>query len=102
PSHLSAASQRIWATVVDGWELEAHELALLERALGELDRAEQARQAIAKEGAVVEGRYGPRASPWVAIERDSTALAGRLFRQLDLDATPPPGPLGRRRGGGAN
>ena len=70
--------------------------------LGELDWAEQARAAIAKGGAVVDGRYGPKASPWVQIERDATALASRLLRQLDLDEEPAPSPLalGKRRGGG--
>ena len=51
---------------------------------------------------MVEGRYGLQASPWVAIERDATALAGRLLRQLDLEEEPALSPmaLDRRRGGG--
>lgn len=99
PSHLSAGMKRLWSVILDDYELEPLELELLERALSELDRARQASQAIRRQGAVVEGRYGPKASPWIAIERDSSALAARLIRQLDLEGVVGV-PAYRRKGGG--
>jgi hypothetical protein len=77
--------KKLWVRVNDDYELEALEAELLERALTEIDRARQASQAIRRHGAVVEGRYGPKQSPWVTIERDASALAARLIRQLDLE-----------------
>jgi hypothetical protein len=56
PSHLSRSSRAVWAEILGGWELEAHELALLERALTALDRAEEARRLVEAHGPLIEGR----------------------------------------------
>lgn len=89
PKHLSPSSRRWWADVVRNFELESHHLKLLSLAAEALDRTEQARAQIAKDGMTVPGRFGPRTHPAVAIERDSRLAFARLLRELDLDADMP-------------
>lgn len=79
-------------------ELEEHHLKLLRAALEAWDRAQEARQVIATEGIVVDGgRYGKRAHPAIAIEKDARIAFARLMRELDLDAEPLPEPRPPRR-----
>jgi hypothetical protein len=53
------------------------------------DRAQWAREAIAKHGAVFTDRFGaPRSRPECAIERDARIAFARLVRELRLDVEP--------------
>jgi phage terminase small subunit len=87
PGHLRPATRRWWNEIVRSWDLGTHHLRLLKLACEALDRAEEARERIAVDGAYLEGRYGLRAHPALAIERDSRLAAARLLRELDLDAS---------------
>jgi hypothetical protein len=90
PRHLRLATRRWWATVVADFELEPHHLMLLTKAAEAFDRAEQAREILAKEGLTYEDRFDqPRARPEVGIERDSRLGFARLLRELALDANEP-------------
>ena len=89
PSHLTPARKRLYRQLVAdyGLEREPHALETLRLACEALDRCHEARQQLAEHGAVYEDRFGqPKASPWVAIERDSRVAAVRCFRELSLDA----------------
>jgi phage terminase small subunit len=86
PKGLQSAQRRLWAAIVEAFELEDHHLRTLESACRELDRAERAEAAIAEQGEYVEDRYGaPKAHPAVAVARSSRLAAARLLRELGLE-----------------
>ena len=103
PRHLSAKSKRIFRSIVDDFELESesHALETLRLALEAMDRADEAREMIARDGLVVRNRHDElRPHPAVAIERDSRLAAWRGFRELSLDAGEYAEPRVPRVGGG--
>src|SRR5512135_3749362 len=91
PAHLSPATKRWWLDVVSTWTLDEHHLHLLTAAAGALDRAEEARQTLLKEGSYFTNRHGERRPhPALQCERDSKILFSRLIRELDLDGEAAP------------
>jgi P27 family predicted phage terminase small subunit len=97
PTHLSAAARRLWRATVEGYELERHHLELLERACRALDHAIEAEEIIRRDGLVVDGRYGVRAHPAVAIARDARVAFARLLREIDLEGVAAADPRTPRR-----
>lgn len=87
PKHLSPASRRLYLSVTGSYDLEPWHVRVLVEALQSLDRAEQARRQLDKEGLTVAGRFGPRAHPLLNVERDHRASFARLMKQLGLDIT---------------
>ncbi|SNT06079.1 phage terminase, small subunit, putative, P27 family [Sphingomonas laterariae] len=104
PKHLSPAIAKWWRSVVKDFDLEPHQLRLLQSAAEAWDRMQQAREALAKHGGLtfVAANGDPKAHPAVAIERDARISFARLVRELDLDAAgadrarPPALPSNRR------
>jgi phage terminase small subunit len=96
PRHLSPESKRLWRETTRVYELEARHLTILCVALEALDRLREAQAAIARDGLTSEGRFGPKAHPAIAIERDSRIAFLRATRELGLDletaASRPPTP----------
>ncbi len=91
PKHLRASTRHWYEEVTTEYQLEPHHLHLLGLACQALDRAEDAREAIAIHGTTFEDRFGcPHARPEVAIERDARIAFARLLRELDLDVEAPP------------
>jgi phage terminase small subunit len=87
PAHLRPSTRRWFNEIMRSWDLETHHLRLLVLACEAIDRCEEARERVAKDGAYVEGRYGLRVHPAVAVERDSRLAVARILRELDLDAS---------------
>lgn len=88
PRHLSRSSRALWRRLVADYALEreSHMLEILRLGCEALDRAADARDAVARHGAVYLDRFGaPRPRPEVAIERDARLAALRAFRELMLD-----------------
>lgn len=98
PTHL-ARSVDLWASTVEAFDLEPHQLELLRRACEASDVADEARATLAADGITFAGADGsPRAHPAVAIERDARLAVARLLRELRLDDAPAPDPRPPRGG----
>ncbi len=86
PKHLSPTSRKWWAEVSAAFELERHHELLLTGACECLDRIEEARAQIAKDGAYVTDRYHQvKPHPAHRIEAENRTLFARLLRELQLD-----------------
>jgi P27 family predicted phage terminase small subunit len=86
PGHLSPASKKLWRAILDDYEIDPAAELILEATLTAKDRHEQARAAIAKDGAVVKDRFGQlKVNPWVAVERDAAGIMMRGFVRLGFD-----------------
>ena len=86
PTHLAKATRAYWASVVGTNNLEPHRVRLLTLACEAWDRTVEARELIARDGMVVNGREGGiRPHPAIAIERDSRLAFVRIMRELGLD-----------------
>ena len=92
PKHLRGAGIRLWRDVLRDFELAPHDLAVLQVACEAADRTAEARAVLDRDGTVCDGRYGPRARPEVAIERDSRTAMLRALRELGLNLEAPADP----------
>jgi P27 family predicted phage terminase small subunit len=85
PRHLKAAGRRLWRAVVNAYELETHHLEILAAACEACDRMTEARELVDEEGITVEGRFGARTHPAVAVELNSRTAMLRAIRELGVD-----------------
>ena len=99
PAELSPEARQLWQQIFEEVELDTAAVLILNTTMRQWDRAQEARKAIAKEGAVVPGRFPgmTRANPWCQIERDATAALMRGWRLLGFDQVPS-GAMGRPPG----
>jgi P27 family predicted phage terminase small subunit len=99
PDHLSPTAAAWWTAVVAEFDLEAHQLVILEAAADAYDRMLECRAIVLTEGAVVRDRYDkPKTHPAALLERDSRLSLARLIRELAFDV-PMPDTRPNRRGG---
>ncbi|MEH2590286.1 P27 family phage terminase small subunit [Bradyrhizobium sp. AZCC 1721] len=103
PKHLSAASAAFYKSIISDYDLDEHHRVLLVKACESLDRVEEARALVAKDGLTYRDRFGGlKPNPACAIERDNKIIVARLFRELGLDlagdgkTAPPSLPANRR------
>ncbi len=89
PAHLSRAARKWWSGVMESYEIEDHAVAIVTAAAEAMDRKEQARLTLLKEGLTSECRDGVKTHPCVAIERDSRLAFLRAVRELCLSAEDP-------------
>lgn len=86
PKHLAGTSRELWRRLRADYEIDdAAGQALLQAACEAYQRAQEARAAIDKAGAVTADRFGQlKAHPAIAIERDSRAAMISALRALRL------------------
>lgn len=91
PKNLKPATAAWFREAVSEWDLDEHHVRLLTLAAHAYDRAEEARDRLAKDGTYVRDRFDHlKAHPAVAVERDARIQFARLLRELDLDGAPAP------------
>jgi P27 family predicted phage terminase small subunit len=89
PSNLSPSGRKLWRSLAEELNLDSPGYLMLAVLCEIHDRREQARQAIAKDGAMIKDRWEQlKASPWLAVERDATLALQRAFHSLGLDLEP--------------
>ena len=86
PADVGAAALAWWRSIVSEWRLAPDELAILGEATRALDRVEQARAAMKRDGTFVPSLHGDgeRLHPGYVLERDQRLAFGRLVKQLNL------------------
>ena len=99
PQGLSDAARRWWHELQKDYPLtDAAGALLLETALRALDRTEEARAIVDKEGTILKDRFGQSVPhPALKAERDARAQMLIALKQLNLDVAPaarPGRPLG--------
>jgi phage terminase small subunit len=84
PSHLSERSRTLWAELVPARAKSAGRLALLTAALEALDRADEAREAIAKAGLTTTTKTtgAVHLHPLLRVERESRQQFAKIWDSL--------------------
>jgi P27 family predicted phage terminase small subunit len=86
PKHLSERSKKLWRELIGGRVKSPERVALFQAALEALDRADQARMILAKEGLTfeTENTGTVHVHPVAKIEKDARAAFARIWSQLAL------------------
>ena len=84
PAGLGAAARRLWSSVVDVFELEEHELALLVQAVRTLDLLERLDAEVRRDGPLIDSSQGLRAHPAATEARQQRLALARLLAALRL------------------
>lgn len=97
-SDLSPAARKWLSAMRKEYEFEPHTEKMLLSAAQLLDRIQQAREAVAREGSYFTDKHGViRAHPGIKIERDSHALFAVLVGRMKLPVDEAPVPKKRGR-----
>jgi phage terminase small subunit len=100
PRHLSESSAALWKAIVEPFDLKEQHLVQLRLGLEAVDRCDQARRILAKDGLVITGQRGSlMRHPMVDVEIQSRTAALRAFHQLGLDSYIDPGNPNRDKKG---
>jgi len=98
PTGTKASGRRLWRSVVDGFELEEHELALLREAVRTVDLLDALAEIVADDGPMVDSPQGRRTHPAVVEARQLKIALARLLAALRLPSDEEDG-RPQRRGG---
>ena len=86
PNYLSKTSRRFVNAILKEYELEIHHEKLLIQSAECLDRIEQAKAEILRDGLTVPTKDGGiKSHPCVNIEKDNKILFVRIIRELGFD-----------------
>jgi phage terminase small subunit len=101
PAHLTKQRQDLWRSLLNEYVFSTGELETLRLGLEALDRAEEAREAVAAAGPYFIDRYGqPRPHPGLQVEHTARLDFLKVARELNLaegedEAPRPPSIKGR-------
>lgn len=85
PEHLSPAARSWFSRVCKEYSLDETGEEIVRMAAELRDRAEHAREIVARDGGIINDRFGqPRENPAAKLERDSKIAFARLVRELGL------------------
>src|SRR4051794_18937795 len=86
PAGTRAAGKRLWASVVDVYDLEEHELALLVEAVRTVDLLADLDAEVRRDGPMLESPQGRKAHPAAVEARQQRIALARLLAALRLPA----------------
>lgn len=91
PKHLSSIARKLWRdTCAAHTVIDPNQFALLRAACESFDRANEAREILAREGLTIRDRFQQlKAHPAASIERDARASMIQAFRALGFSPPPP-------------
>ncbi|GAI99483.1 unnamed protein product [marine sediment metagenome] len=96
---LSKRSKKFFIKIFNAYELESHHLELLAQAAECLDRIDDSRLRIKKDGAYILDRFkNLKPHPGLKEIAQEKITFARLIRELNLDVEPGTGELGRPPG----
>jgi hypothetical protein len=85
PKDAGASGKALWRSVVDVWELDEHEIALLREAVRTVDQLDQLAAIVKRQGLIVDGgKAGPKAHPALVEARQLRIALARIFAALRL------------------
>lgn len=86
PAGLRAPGKRLWTSIVDEFELDEHELAVLVEAVRTVDVLDVLDARIRRDGPVVSSPQGDKANPALVEARQQRIALARLLAVLRLPA----------------
>lgn len=98
PTGTKAGVKRLWLSILDGYELDEHEMAVLVEVVRTVDQLDALDVMVRREGVVVDTPQGPRAHPALVEARQQRIVLARLLTKLRLPrvrpvrSRPAPGP----------
>ena len=97
--HLSKSSRKFFLKIMNQFELEDHHLEILSKACECIDRINEARLRIDKDGPYFKDRFSQlKPHPALKTEEQNKVIFARLIRELGLDVEPGTGEVGRPPG----
>lgn len=84
PTGTRAPGRRLWASVMDDYDLDEHELALLREAVRTVDLLDLLDAEVREAGPIVASPQGPRANPAAVEARQQRITLARLLAALRL------------------
>lgn len=84
PKGSAVGGRRLWRSVLDSFDLEEHELALLREAVRTVDTLDGLAAIVADEGLIVSTPTGPRAHPALVESRQLKIALARLLAALRM------------------
>jgi hypothetical protein len=95
PATLGKAGRSVWQSIMNDYSIsDAGGLAILAQIAGAYDRIAECAEIIAREGAVIRTKHGPKEHPLLRTELGCRSFIIRAVHRLGLDVEPVK-PVGR-------